>query len=70
MAKRPQQEEFDDTHNGWAEHRVRFPRDMELRAGGFKIERRPKNGEVIWSRNGEYFTVEEAESALEMGRGR
>ena len=52
---------------GWAEHRVRFPRDIKLRRKGFKIEHRPKDGEAVWSKGGVVYEQLEAELEIERG---
>lgn len=46
--------------NGWAETRDLCPTDQRLRAAGFRIHARPKDGPAVWARTlrrkGEHVT--------------
>lgn len=53
----------------WLETRTRYPDDMRLRAAGFRIHARPKDGEPIWTKSGILFSHRDALKRLETSEG-
>ena len=60
MAKLAKYDDDIPDGSGWAETRDLKPLDKLLRKHGFSVYSRPSNGPVIWTKDGERLTQEDA----------